>query len=1067
MNLVLLSARQIAFFVFAALFWFVSVGHADQNWDWPTNWLVFGPVPPSENMRGGNAPTDADLLPGDCFKQIPEELIIAENSYKAQPLRFPGGIIDLGEYFGQKSRRPTAYLMTAICVETEQSVRLHAGADWWMQWWLNGKPVLGTIPAGNKVGPIAVSNHTCKLELHPGTNILAVAVIGGNSWVLAAGGPRELHIKMPQPSEFQMAFARAGKKSTSAAAREAYQSAAALAKSDYEKAKALLAEGQIWMADIRGMDTRGIRDFFDRVLALKGILPQQRAEAWQGKAETYLLEQNYPAAAEACVAACDASEDPKSRARTQMVLAKGVLQKRDYVRAHEELTRLLNMEGLDLLDAGGPLQSRFEIEALRDVLQYLPLMRAEHPRLFFTSKTWPAIRERALTVEKARFEKIKAEIDALPLENIPANLDHQIMEAAFVYLVTGDAAILEKVRRILHVTADALPRLDALGGIQTYAVPRVSWAAALDWVWSDLPPSERSALVDAMILYAWEAYGNTRKAGKLAVWPHYYSRSAFFYIGLAVLNAELDDIGYFRALSILAVGLKNHRDRFDYLVKVSGEDGVWQTNVEYDFSSVPGPVFTFMHAWQPAFGLDLPDNWAHVGLNPEFILRMVPAFEYGQFLHLNYAGHSGGTWGFGKRASGLMHSWMGHYRHFFGRAHPQSAAMAGELRRRIRAAGLTEKTDYPVLDFFLTEMENAPEPCVPTNLPTGRYYKGNGLVVMSSGFGTNDTYALFSAGEGGGSPTRRHDFDAMHFSIYRNGYLAVDSGVRFAFEHSANYRHQTVAHNAVLIRMDGEQFSSVSGPVISNSGGQNRHPHEARNLAFSTSALYVYAALDAAPVYHPDKCAQMLRQFFYFPPNHFVVFDRVRARKADYPKIWLLHTANKPQLVGGNEFYADQGGGRIFCRTLLPENAVLEIIGGPGKEFWADGRNWPIVDAYRDSNNKARPQSQGTGDWWKRYGLGHTEPTEAMGRWRVEVKPDAAREEDYFLHLLEVADNTVTNMAESRIAATPSGVQLSFTAGRLNYTIDLNSSGAVGGHLRIHESGKMLLDEPLADKMTH
>ena len=85
----------------------------------------------------------------------------------------------------------------------------------------------------------------------------------------------------------------------------------------------------------------------------------------------------------------------------------------------------------------------------------------------------------------------------------------------------------------------------------------------------------------------------------------------------------------------------------------------------------------------------------------------------------------------------------------------------------------------------------------------------------------------------------------------------------------------------------------------------------------------------------------MVRQFLYLPPDHFVVFDRVASTEAEYPKTWLLHTANEP-VIAGREFRADQDQGRIFCRTLYPTDAVLDKIGGPGKEFWADGRNWPI-----------------------------------------------------------------------------------------------------------------------------
>ena len=33
---------------------------------------------------------------------------------------------------------------------------------------------------------------------------------------------------------------------------------------------------------------------------------------------------------------------------------------------------------------------------------------------------------------------------------------------------------------------------------------------------------------------------------------------------------------------------------------------------------------------------------------------------------------------------------------------------------------------------------------------------------------------------------------------------------------------------------------------------------------------------------------------------------------------------------------------RLFCRTLLPEDAVLTPVGGLGREFWAAGQTWTI-----------------------------------------------------------------------------------------------------------------------------
>ncbi|MBI3945949.1 MAG: hypothetical protein HY321_08520, partial [Armatimonadetes bacterium] len=815
------------------------------------------------------------------------------------------------------------------------------------------------------------------------------------------------------------------------AAREGFRRALGLAATDAEKAEAVLGMGRAFLSDVNAIDdaaARGdVRADYARALALKAISPEQRADAHLGTAETYLGDRSYGAAREVCARAREASGEPALAARAQMLLARCYLQERNYSEAQKEFRKLLEMEGLER-------QMKWEAEALLGAIPLVPLIRTDHPRLFFNAETWPAVKERALTAERALFDQMKARVDALSIDDTRAgNFGVQAMEAAFVYRVTGDRSVLEKVRRMLRATVDAFLENRPE---DSRAYPRVAWAAALDWVWNDLPTPERESLADAMTHYAAIriAEGKVHVRGQITAWPHYYVGSMFAYAGIVLLDPAADDVAYARAVQVLAFGLKHHQERFSYLIGASGDDGVWQTNIEYDLTEVPNAVWGFLYAWQPATGLEMPKEWSIVGVSPNMALRMMIGMGPKYYKHFNYGGHSNGAWGWGQVYSSALYAHLGHYVNLFGQSHPEEAAIAQYLRQRMveTGAGPSEGV-YPVFQFLMTGSEQAPAPVLPPGLPVARYFGSIGLVLMSSGFGPDDTYALFSQGGGASlaAPQGRRlcDYDATHFTIYKKGFLALDTGVRFALPHSPNYRHQTVAHNAVLIHMPGEQFPrTVTGPAIANTGGQNRYPVDAVPLAFETERLFAYTAVDATPVYNEAKCARMVRQFLFLPPDHFVVFDRVVSTKAEYPKTWLLHTANEP-MIAGREFRSDQDQGRLFCRTLYPLDAVLEKIGGPGKEFWADGRNWPITDAF---------QEPGVGNWWKRFGHGETEPVEAMGRWRVEVKPGAARAEDCFLHLIQASDQTVEKMVESRTSETADQVQLAFAVGARSYAISLN-----------------------------
>ena len=85
----------------------------------------------------------------------------------------------------------------------------------------------------------------------------------------------------------------------------------------------------------------------------------------------------------------------------------------------------------------------------------------------------------------------------------------------------------------------------------------------------------------------------------------------------------------------------------------------------------------------------------------------------------------------------------------------------------------------------------------------------------------------------------------------------------------------------------------------------------------------------------------MIRQFVFIQPDYFVICDTVESVKPDQTQTWLLHSQNEP-VENKDQFHFDEEAGRLFCRTFLPENFKRSKIGGPGKEFWVDGKNYPL-----------------------------------------------------------------------------------------------------------------------------
>jgi heparin/heparan-sulfate lyase len=335
-----------------------------------------------------------------------------------------------------------------------------------------------------------------------------------------------------------------------------------------------------------------------------------------------------------------------------------------------------------------------------------------------------------------------------------------------------------------------------------------------------------------------------------------------------------------------------------------------------------------------------------------------------------------------------------------------------------------------------------------------------GQLFMRSGSGPDDTYAMFTAG---GTLIQHRHFDNNNFVIFKKGFLTLDTGTRpQPGLHLSHYYARTVAHNCMTIRMPGEIMPPYwdSGPALSeeavptypNDGGQmDRMGSEI--IAFDEKKAYVYLASDATASYHPDKAGLVLRQFLFLPPDHFVIFDRVSSKKPEYNKRWLLHTAAEP-VVREKEFYADHWGGRLFCKTLYPEDAKLKKIGGPGKQFWSDGRNWPLPTL--------------TPEDWNYQNMGWLDNEhELFGQWRIEVSPGSAGRDDVFLHLLQAGDTSLPSMDHSTLLERDDGVGVRFFHGQKEWEVLFFLREDAGGKITITEKGKTVLEEDLSTTVKH
>jgi hypothetical protein len=277
------------------------------------------------------------------------------------------------------------------------------------------------------------------------------------------------------------------------------------------------------------------------------------------------------------------------------------------------------------------------------------------------------------------------------------------------------------------------------------------------------------------------------------------------------------------------------------------------------------------------------------------------------------------------------------------------------------------------------------------------------------GIESKDAIAYMHIGEYFFGNHQRKDFGT--FQLYYRGALAISSGLyegdqgAYGSEHWLHYYHQTLSHNGLLIFDPSEkQYKRAS-----NDGGQ-RYPNEGRDHPRDLEELlskdyrmgevtahefgpddispeYSYIAGDITNAY-TDKVSKVTRSMVALNtgnetyPCAMVVFDRVASADPDFRKTWLLHTIQEPEIAERTiAVVRNQDGydGKMVVESLLPEEANVTKIGGPGKEFWVE--------------------SMGE-NFFMSTGRGGAEP----GAWRVEVSPAVPAKSDSFLHILTVMD---------------------------------------------------------------
>ena len=720
-------------------------------------------------------------------------------------------------------------------------------------------------------------------------------------------------------------------------------------------------------------------------------------------------------------------------------------------------------------------------------------IRQGHPRMFFNADTWPGIkaraeRDRAKTLgvllracdrftdnpvctgmepPKPRLVKTKSgivEIPPNPSTGIPSinEFGCQAAECALAWRFTGKRKYLDKTVKMLKANIKGYEEAYRnRRAVNWYSTTRISSLCAYDWIYEALTPEERAEIIVPLLKHVEAAQDpklkiHRRNGGSGHTGGFYGVASLPWYAALAAYGDGIcDDL----AAKMLELGYSNAMRMLEYRNDGAGDDGsLGGCCLGYCLGSYPWAHFNFFHTYLSATGKNIAGDYPNMALFPNWVWWMwIPnaanprdPFTYG----------IGDTYHVTNliRADGLYEH-MSQYIFFYRDVYPEAARLAASLRERapnrsigrLQFGNSVSSGGWSIYPFLLSEVDGVepfPDEKLETSQVKARHFEKLGHFLMRSEWRPGGTFCAFLAG---GTLTQHKHRDENSFIIYKHDFLALDTGTR-ANQVDFNLKYyyaQSVAHNTILIHKPGEPLPRHWGPACkdpganTNYGGQySGFPAEVK--AFETNPRFTYVASDAAKSYGA-KCRRALRQFVHVQPDYFIVYDRVE-NDAPYRTEWLLHTQNEPAAIGSGIMRADSRKGRLFSQTFLPADAAVEKVGGEGREFWANGRNWEVEERYLESV-KRTCEKEGVGPY--------------LGNWRIEVTAREQKPETRFLHVLTATDTSVERPIAARFVkdGLHDGVELTMPDGS-HLTFMFNRTGEPGGEVR--EGGK---SRPLATKV--
>lgn len=686
---------------------------------------------------------------------------------------------------------------------------------------------------------------------------------------------------------------------------------------------------------------------------------------------------------------------------------------------------------------------------------WMDSIRTYHPRIFLTSEDIPRIRKAAFSFEQKTYSAMKDRVESImgkpivfenPLEKTgegkPERLyGYYAADAAMMWLITQNRKYLDFTKEVLDKLLGYYElRVSHNLNIEWYALTQVCALCAYDWIYNDLASYERKKfgrrLFNVMCDIAW--HGPDVRQPRYRENISDYKSGCYgvsilpWYIGLTFWKEGYDDSF---CEDMLKNGYGLHCKMVEFRSEMLGKNGGGASGVPgYALAYYPYAEYDFMYTFKSATGIDLSERMSYMTGYLKYMdwIRLPDNLEYG-FGDCNHYNCR------------LPHTYMNAHvweiANLFGEKYPEILPVAARLLTKFTSTRPMDAIPFLRLLHKINPLDGMVLTDTDYNVakqPKSMYFDTMGQLYMRSGVNDTDTYAMFVTG---GSTSQHKHYDNNNFIIYKYGFRALDSGTRpEPGYHLPYYYARTIAHNCVTILMPGETFPAYWGGPAACEEKNLEMPNDGGQCSLLGSNMlklvetddYVYVASDASACYNPDKTDLVVRELIWCQSDVFVIFDRVVSDKAEYAKSWLFHTAAEPVFKGGREFSEKSQGGKTICRTLYPEDAILEKVGGPGKQFWSGGRNWPIPTLTPEDYGYAQRNNIPPND--------HP----LVGQWRVEVRPASARKDDFFLHIIQVGDEKLRRLPDTHTFEDDNNIILEFRYLGKNFRLSFDKNSKYG-----------------------